>query len=378
MSRQRLCRKINQQNTQNHPCREGLEKFENSAVVDSTVLSGKNNEADQTLRIQPIIGSTTKLEFNVKHGIENNNSQLQLACYQWKNIAKVNPILVWITRITKPTAKTYITPKGQAYHLNQSLVGIAHRQAKQPLPCQDASISTLTPRPILLVCDGAGSSAVSDIGSQTLCTQLTRLLQSLEPIISVYLDEEKHDDPLTLVRIIIRHAIGILQDLSDFHRRSIKDFRSTLNMVIIGKLNTLWLKVGDGEILQQRMFNCENYVSNVQNLEVDYDFLGIAHKGEFANQTQFVDDTLTLKDVQWGIVTSEQTTAFALMSDGVAEKFVSNQRNQVANKLTQWLELLRHDKLKITELYQSFYSKDFTHLSTGDDKGIAMYSRTLD
>ena len=61
MSRQRLCRKINQQNTQNHPCKEGLKKFENSAVVDSTVLSGKNNEANQTLRIQPIIGSTTKL-----------------------------------------------------------------------------------------------------------------------------------------------------------------------------------------------------------------------------------------------------------------------------------------------------------------------------
>lgn len=52
--------------------------------------------------------------------------------------------------------------------------------------------------------------------------------------------------------------------------------------------------------------------------------LGRVGKGEFANQTTFVDDALSMNDVAVGSVASEGLTGVAVMSDGAAEKLVSN------------------------------------------------------
>lgn len=252
----------------------------------------------------------------------------------------------------------------------ESTVGIQHRQAKERLPCQDAATATIQPRPILIVCDGAGSAAVSDLGSQALCTQLTRFCQSLEPILAQYLDVTTDLDITLLKRIIVRHAMGVLQDLATYHRRSIRDFRSTLNIVIVGSIHIFWLRVGDGEIVQERL-----YLNKQDNISAEYCCLGEQSKGEFSNQTIFIDDQLNLKDVECGVLATVETTGLILMSDGCSEKLISTQRNRVAGQVTQWLQHLRQQKLKMSDIYKRFYSEDFLKQSTGDDRSIALYSR---
>lgn len=263
--------------------------------------------------------------------------------------------------------------QGDAKIFAEAIVGIKHRQPKINLPCQDAVKASIRPRPILILCDGAGSASVSELGSTVLTIQLTRLCQSIEPIISTYLDENHQRDLKILVRIIIRHAIGVLQDLSEQHRRSIRDFRSTLNLVIVGTERILWLKIGDGEIIQESL----SQYSSRSTINTEYQFLGTQHKGEFANQTQFIDDQLALDDLQWGILDTETTTGLALMSDGTAEKLVSSQRDKVAGQLTQWLQQLRGDQLKVVDIYKRFYSEDFLSRSTGDDRSICLYSKSF-
>lgn len=271
-----------------------------------------------------------------------------------------------------PLAPTYATIKPETAHVfAEAVVGLQHRQPKIQLPCQDAVQATLKPRAILILCDGAGSASVSDIGANALVLQLVRFSQTLEPLLKTTLDVAATPDTKLLVRLYIRHAIGILQDCAHTHRRSIKDFRSTLNLVIVGTQHSLWIKIGDGEIIQENIYQSYDQAS----IQTQYQCLGGHHKGEFANQTQFIDDQLTLDDVQYGLLDSQTTTGLALMSDGAAEKLVSTvQKNQVASQVSQWLQQLRSDQFKVKEFYRRIYSDDFLNRSTGDDRAIALYS----
>lgn len=260
---------------------------------------------------------------------------------------------------------------GEAKVFAEAMVGIQHRQPNNNLPCQDAVKVSLRPRPILVLCDGAGSAAVSDIGATQLTIQLSRLCQSIEPMLSSYLDQEHVDHVELLVRVIIRHAMGVLQDLSHQHRRDVRDFRSTLNFAIVGTHHTLWIRIGDGEIIQEQV----SLNPQTNQYQVNYQCLGEPIKGEFANQTVFIDNQLRLENVQWGVIDSTLTSGLILLSDGAAEKLVSTNRDRVSGQLTAWLEQLRNDQIKVKNLYQRFYGEEFLTRSVGDDRAIALYSK---
>src|SRR5690554_2443242 len=59
--------------------------------------------------------------------------------------------------------------------------GLAHLEATPPVPCQDAAGTRTTPRPVLVVADGAGSSLASDIGARAVVSAMLRLIETLEP-----------------------------------------------------------------------------------------------------------------------------------------------------------------------------------------------------
>ena len=325
----------------------------------STVV--QQQPSQQNIQAQHI---PTELTISTQQTIENNSLT--------KLINKFNPKKQHTPLPTKPepifkTAK--IT--GQSYALAHASVGLSHLNQKIALPCQDSVKATLTPRPILIACDGAGSSALSEVGSNALCVQLTRLCQSIEPFIGLFLDtSEPAQDLKLLVRVIIRHAKGVLQDLSEQYRREIKDFRSTLNFALVGKERILWIKVGDGEIIQQYIYYD---VTEPENITYKLSCIGEQAKGEFANQTLFIDDKLQFDDVQWGELSYHETHGLALMSDGASEKLVSNKRDKVAEQINQWLDNLRKQKLKAGDIAKRFYAEDFNQNSTGDDRSITLW-----
>lgn len=279
--------------------------------------------------------------------------------------------------ISQIPEKHYVRPTGTHRVIAEATVGLQHRNIKpHALPCQDAASATVKPRPILVLCDGAGSASMSDVGSSALTVHISRLCQSIEPILADYLDcAESATEPSSLVRIIIRHAMGVLEDLSTTHRRDIRDFRSTLNFALIGTEHTLWIRVGDGEIVQEKI----GYFSdNPTKLKSEINCVGEHAKGEYANQTVFIDNHLTLNDVQWGLLNTPEITGLALMSDGATEKLVAHNRGAVSGQVGVWLEQLRQDTLKASDICKRFYSEAFNHQSTGDDRSIALWARAFD
>ena len=268
---------------------------------------------------------------------------------------------------------SWCVPNGQWQVLAESVVGLSHRDKN--LPCQDAVACQGSPRVCLVVCDGAGSSAVSELGANALAQGISLLCHSLEAFWVDLLDTPSSNDALLekMARLVLRHAKGMIAQLASTHRREARDFRSTLLLLVIGKAHLFWLKVGDGALVIEQV----EHRYSVPALPTDgrvtmLSTLGELGKGEFANQTTFVDELLKFSDVQFGLQSSEFLTACAAMSDGAAEKLVSLNQRQVAGRVSQWFDALRQQRLARKTLTQAFYSEEFNKHSTGDDRSIAL------
>lgn len=284
----------------------------------------------------------------------------------------------------EPQLPEWCHTTGEWHALAEAVVGLAHRDAKVALPCQDAAIAQAGARPLLIACDGAGSAAVSELGSQALTVGLSRLVHTLEVQFAQLLDQsDTMDDDFArqMVRTLMRHAKGVLQDLAAQYRREVRDFRSTVLLAVIGKKRWLWLKVGDGAVVMERIEQRHSMAASGERMTTLHPVLcslGEVGKGEFANQTTFVDDALNMNDVQWDLLPSDGLTGVAVMSDGAAEKLVSNDGRTVAGLTSQWFDLLRQQALRRRDLTQAFYSERFVKGSTGDDRCVALLAAQVD
>jgi hypothetical protein len=258
--------------------------------------------------------------------------------------------------------------------------GLAHLESLPPLPCQDAAGAAVASRPVLALADGAGSSPASDVGARTLVAAMLRLTDSLEPQLSWLLDGQ--GDPGTVAlgqfaELLVRHARGTLLDRAAEVQRPVRDLRCTLLLALGGRERLLWLKVGDGEIVLERAVPVESPEGDEPALMPELATLGERGKGEFANQTQFVDDRLTFEQVQYGREPMAALTGIALMSDGAAEKLVAHDGRRVAGQLSHWLDDLRQGRLRQRDLVRRFYSESFCRGTSGDDRSIALAARDL-
>ena len=254
---------------------------------------------------------------------------------------------------------------------DEAVVGLAHRVKN--LPCQDAAQATDHPRPALVLADGAGSSAMSEIGARAVVRSTIRLLDTLDKPLSDWLDRDCAD-PGQQARswglLLVKHAIGTLKDLATEQRRELRDFRCTLLVAVIGRQRLFWVKVGDGAIvLENRRLQTD--AQGQPSWAHDLCVLGEPGKGEFANQTQFLDG-IRPDEVQIGCQSSNQVSGLALMSDGAAERLVSNDGSRVAPRVSKLLQQLREDKLRRSVLTRMFYEEDFCTGTSGDDRSIAL------
>ncbi len=253
----------------------------------------------------------------------------------------------------------------------EAVVGLAHR-AKN-LPCQDAAQAVSHPHTALVLADGAGSSAVSEIGARAVVKSTIRLLDTLDKPLSECLDQDCAEPEQEARRwglLLVKHAIGTLKDLAAEQRRELRDFRCTLLVAVIGHRRLLWLKVGDGAIvLEQRQLQSDEQGQSAWVHQLGT--LGEQGKGEFANQTQFLDG-VSPEEVQIGCLPTESVSGLALMSDGAAERLVANDGSRVATRVSALLAQLRQDKLRRSVLTRMFYEEDFCTGTSGDDRSIAL------
>lgn len=263
---------------------------------------------------------------------------------------------------------------------HEAVVGLSHRNANPPMPCQDAATSVSLPHPVLIVADGAGSAALSEVGSEAVVRGLARLLNTLDKQIASLLDEPvnptamvEHDlRARNFALLLVKHAKGVLEDLAEQQRRSARDFRCTLLLIVAGQHSALWLKIGDGALVVERRSRLAD-----ERLHAELCTLGLPGKGEFANITQFIDDQLRPADVQSGLLDLQDISGLAAMSDGAAEKLIAQDGSKVARQLENWFEALRQGKLARRDLTRSFYSDAFCARSSGDDCSIALLASAL-
>ncbi len=268
--------------------------------------------------------------------------------------------------------------------------GLGHVEKTPAMPCQDAADGVATPRPALVLADGAGSSPASDLGARTLVSAMLRLADTLEAQLAWLLDGREAptaDAVAQLAELLVRHAKGTLHDRAGEQCRPVRDLRCTLLLALVGCERVLWLKVGDGELVLERAVPVNaaqetQEASEAQNEEApelmpNLRTLGERGKGEFANQTLFVDERLAFEQVQYGVETTAALTGIALMSDGAAEKLVAYDGEQVSGQLSHWLDDLRRGKLRQRDLIRRFYSENFCRGTSGDDRSIALAARDL-
>lgn len=275
-----------------------------------------------------------------------------------------------------PQESRYASADGAWYALEEAVVGLAHRNKN--LPCQDAAQAVCGVRTVLVVADGAGSSAVSEIGAQAVVTGTVRLLDTLDKSLAELLDLQVNPEQTaarSMGLLLVKHAMGLLKDLAVQHRREVRDFRSTLLVVVVGQRRLLWVKVGDGALVVERMRLGRLSIA-IPVWESVCATLGDAGKGEFANMTQFLD-AIAPQDVQIGMIDSADISGVAVMSDGAAEKLVSNDGQIVASRVSVLLDKLRQDRLRRTELTKMFYDEEFCQGTTGDDRSIALAARMV-
>lgn len=269
--------------------------------------------------------------------------------------------------------------------LATAVPGLAHLEAAAPLPCQDAAAAAGGRRSVVVVADGAGSSPASDRGAQVVVTALLRLLDTLEAQVGQLLDSvapPEAEANEAFVRMLVKHAQGVLQDRATEQRRPVRDLRCTLLLAVAGQARLLWLKVGDGALVVERAVPVEAGVDSSEpglmpDLMPELSTLGEPGKGEFANQTVFVDEKLTAEQVQWGSLDVARVTGVAAMSDGAAEKLVSLDGERVSGQLSHWLDDLRRGRLRQRDLVRLFYSDAFCRGTGGDDRSVALAARDL-
>ena len=277
----------------------------------------------------------------------------------------------------KPEQPVIAHAEGAWHVLEEAVVGLAHRGKN--LPCQDAAVAVLRPHLALVVADGAGSSVVSEIGAQAVVTGTVRLLETLDKSLAELIDapaEPAAENARTMGLLVVKHAMGLLKDLAMMHRREVRDFRCTLLMMVAGQRRILWVKVGDGALVVERLRHDTRQDAMPLMWTSECVTVGDVGKGEFANLTQFLD-AVTPQDVQTGLLDATNISGLAAMSDGAAEKLVSNDGSTVAGRILALLAQLRADRLKRTALTKMFYEEAFCEGSTGDDRSIALAAREV-
>lgn len=295
---------------------------------------------------------------------------------------------------------------------SSSVQGFEHM--KNHLPCQDYCLTNArNKRPFAIVCDGAGSARVSDIGSKAIANGLKNLFAVLEPQLKTILDKPllPHETNTLLKQLdttIAQYVNGLLENLSEEHNRPIEDFNSTLLLMIGGKENAYWFKVGDGAIVVETLEKVMKKVTveesekvnpthfdldkssndslfsytfiqtpivkklvekEVEETVVKLTYLGENNKGDFANQTFFFSKQ---SPYQSGFVKANNITAFFAMSDGAEFKLVGKDDvTRISKTLSNFAEKAREDLFSDVKIARLFYDPAFTTGHNGDDCSLA-------
>lgn len=193
----------------------------------------------------------------------------------------------------------------------QSAIGTSH--LKTGLPCQDACLCTVlqTKRNesvlIAVAADGAGSASRADFAAQLACALFVEQSETF------FAAGEVRDVTYGFFFDWIQRFRQTVSEQAAAEGLRTRDFACTALAAIIGEREAAFFQVGDGAIV-------------VNGEDGDYDWVFWPQKGEFANETNFITDVLTLGADEVAFVHHSVLEA-ALFTDGL-ERLVLNLAQQ--------------------------------------------------
>ncbi len=237
------------------------------------------------------------------------------------------------------------------------VVGRSHIQ--KDLPCQDKTYKLVKKHSSgifygIALADGAGSCTHSDKGAEFITKEILYFIKSKFS----YLYKNKGSDN-KITSFIEKN----LKQYAQNNKLSFKDLSSTLLFVTIKNGKYIAGHIGDGVI----------GVCGKKFLKT----LSTPQNGEFSNSTFFTTSTNYPKRlrVYKGIVNSEETEGFILMSDGTAESLYDKKRGKLSEsccKIVSWLE--KHKESEVEKALEKNL-KDVISKKTVDDCSIAIMKK---
>lgn len=243
-------------------------------------------------------------------------------------------------------------------------VSTGARHLARGAPCQDAAAAKVTPRPFVIVCDGKGSSDISQEGSVAAVTRFSSVLRALEPFVRDALDAESTslDDSETQWRRCAEVACRLLAEdherLADGSGRPVSDFAYTIAVAVIGMRRCGWFQIGDSVLVAQ--------VAGT---------LALVHEpytGEFANHTVFLTPNLNAEAfLNTGLLPASGLEAVAACSDGMAFHVVELVGLTPAEACRQIFSSIARGECNATHL-EAIVSAERWSRVNGDDRGLAV------
>ncbi|WP_158899272.1 PP2C family serine/threonine-protein phosphatase [Burkholderia sp. L27(2015)] len=197
-----------------------------------------------------------------------------------------------------------------------SAIGTSHLLSG--LPCQDSqAIQALDsvdgPVLVVVVCDGAGSAAYSDVGSAMAVSTFIGL-------VDVYMAKGNRLRELTRDIVVswIEAVAQALETHAEGNGHAVRDYACTLLAAIVGQDEAAFVQIGDGAIV-------------VSHGEADgWSYVFWPQHGEFANTTNFVVSLNALDVVEFDFA-PRCIQEFALFSDGI-EKLVLHDETRTVHQ----------------------------------------------
>lgn len=244
-------------------------------------------------------------------------------------------------------------------------VGRSHLQSHPQRECQDAAKVVSTPRAAIFVADGAGCARLSHLGSKSVVEELAGFINSKQATHGEILDQEQiiscndSNQGKEYAYTFVKYAVEGLRKLANTEDCSVDDLKCTLLMAVSGKFYIFWLKVGDGFIV----------VEKDNKLEL----LGSLGKGEFANQTTFLSETLKDEAISYGFLPVQNVTGIAAFTDGAGETLVSTDGSEIARRLSRFFAQTREGDFDKDSLREFLEDETIWASPKGfDDRGIAL------
>lgn len=229
---------------------------------------------------------------------------------------------------------------------------------KKQIVCQDKTFVYETSDVFAAaLADGASSAAHSELGAQTVVTEVCKILAER-------FDEFYNSKSEWMVKSqILSHLLKKLEETASANHCERSALASTLMAVAISKDCFLMLQLGDGVL------------SYAENQKVRLALL--PQNGEFVSETYFVTSLCAIEKMRIKKGDCSSIDGFALMSDGSAASLYSRRRQEVAPVLARLIGRLGMTSKEYMEPILQESIENVVAKRTDDDCSLILISKHI-